>query len=412
MYKTISKCRICGNKQLESILTLGEQALTGVFPRSLAEEVTKGPVELVKCVGVDTCGLVQLKQSYDHAEMYGMNYGYRSGLNASMVNHLHSKVRKIVSAKLLEPGDIVIDVGSNDATTLRAYPQDTYELVGIDPTGVKFAEYYPKAIRLIPDFFSAATVNSALAGRKAKVITSFSMFYDLEDPVSFAKEVTAALADEGVWIFEQSYLPAMLRTSSFDTICHEHLEFYALKQIMWIAKSAGLKILDVEFNDVNGGSFSITASKTSSSRLPKGSWIDSILADEKSLGLDGLEVYAAFRNNMQLVREKLVAFLQDAKTDGKVVLGLGASTKGNVLLQYCGITAALLPLIGEANQDKFGAYTPGTRIPLVAEDEVLALKPDYLLVLPWHFRSFFLASPKMRGKKLVFPLPTFEIVQC
>lgn len=411
MIKTISKCRICGSDHLSTVMTLEEQALTGVFPRSRTEKVTSGPVELIKCAGEDGCGLVQLKQSYDLSEMYGMNYGYRSGLNASMVRHLHSKVAKILASGVLEPGDLVVDIGSNDATTLRAYPQGQYQLVGIDPTGIKFSSYYPAEIRLIPEFFSADAVAKALTGKRAKVITSFSMFYDLEDPIAFAREVEGSLDDEGIWIFEQSYLPAMLRTNSFDTICHEHLEFYALKQINWIADKTGLKVLDVEFNDVNGGSFSVTAAKAGAKRQPNSVWLNKILADEVELGLDTTKAFDGFKIRVEEARNALMNFLRDAKQNGKRVCGLGASTKGNVLLQYYGIDHQLLPEIGEVNEDKFGAFTPGSLIPLVPEEQVLASNPDYLLVLPWHFRAFFESLPKMKGRTLVFPLPQFEIVR-
>ena len=411
MFKTISKCRICGSEHLASVMALGEQALTGAFPHSRSEKITTGPVELVKCSGVGGCGLVQLKQSYDLSEMYGMNYGYRSGLNASMVRHLHSKVAKILTLDVLEPGDLVIDIGSNDATTLRAYPENHFQLVGIDPTGIKFSSYYPAEIALISEFFSADVVAKTLSGKKAKVITSFSMFYDLEDPIAFAREIEASLSDDGVWIFEQSYLPAMLRTNSFDTICHEHLEFYALKQINWIADKAGLKVLDVEFNDVNGGSFSITAAKISSKRQPNPEWLNKILEDEVALGLDSTRAFDGFKIRVEEARIALMSFLREAKQNGKRVCGLGASTKGNVLLQYYGIDDKLLTEIGEVNEDKFGSFTPGTHIPLVSEEQLLASNPDYLLVLPWHFRAFFLSSPAMKGRNLVFPLPKFEIVQ-
>jgi NDP-4-keto-2,6-dideoxyhexose 3-C-methyltransferase len=411
MYKEATRCRICGNDSLDEILSLGVQTLTGTFPRSRDEKITSGPVDLLKCNSSTGCGLVQLRQSYDLAEMYGLNYGYRSGLNRSMVAHLHGKVAKILADNHLRDGDLVIDIGSNDATTLRAYPVGRFELVGIDPTGVKFASYYPKEIRLIADFFSAAAVSRACAGRKAKVITSFSMFYDLESPVTFATEIAGALDINGIWHCEQSYLPTMLRTNSFDTICHEHLEFYGLKQIMWIARASGLKILDVEFNDVNGGSFSFTAARSDSSHLPNVAHLNSILADEIALGLDGVEAFATFRENMLEAKMSLLKFLRTAKEEGKRVFGLGASTKGNVLLQYCGIGPDLLCKIGEVNADKFGSYTPGTLIPLVSEDEVLSERPDYLLVLPWHFRKFFLELPKMRGVKLVFPLPSLQIVE-
>jgi NDP-4-keto-2,6-dideoxyhexose 3-C-methyltransferase len=411
MFKTISKCRICGGSQLTTVMALGEQALTGVFPNSRSEKVTSGPVELVKCSSVDGCGLSQLKQSYDLSEMYGLNYGYRSGLNASMVRHLHSKVKKILDMGVLEAGDMVVDIGSNDATTLLAYPQDQYRLIGVDPTGIKFASYYPAEITLIADFFSAKAIAAKLADKKAKVITSFSMFYDLEDPIAFAREIEGSLADEGVWIFEQSYLPAMLRTNSFDTICHEHLEFYALKQINWIADKAGLKVLDVEFNEVNGGSFSIVAAKRDSQLPVNAEWLNKILADEVALGLDSTQAFDAFKIRVEEARAALMSFLEEAKRSGKTVCGLGASTKGNVLLQYFGIDENLVREIGEVNEDKFGSFTPGTHIPLVPEQQVLASDPDYLLVLPWHFRAFFESLPSMKGRSLVFPLPKFEIVK-
>jgi len=411
MVRTIIRCRICGENQLTSLMLLKNQALTGVFPKTKTEKVTTGSVELVKCTSSSGCGLVQLRQSYDLSEMYGLNYGYRSGLNASMVKHLHSKVATVLGMNILQKGDLIIDIGSNDATTLRGYPQSEYDLVGIDPTGLKFSEYYTKEIRLIPEFFSADAVAKALGGKRAKVITSFSMFYDLEDPIAFAKEIECALADDGIWIFEQSYLPAMLRTNSFDTICHEHLEFYAVKQILWITEKAGLRVLDIDFNDVNGGSFSITCAKVGAKYESNQAKLNQILADEAQLGLDTTEAFDAFKVRVEQAKNDLMNFLQKAKLEGKRVCGLGASTKGNVLLQYYGISEDLISMIGEVNSDKFGSFTPGTLIPLAAESEVLDSNPDYLLVLPWHFREFFESSPSLRGRKLVFPLPNFKIVQ-
>jgi hypothetical protein len=339
-----------------------------------------------------------------------MNYGYRSGLNPSMVRHLHSKVRRVLDSGVLGSGGLVIDIGSNDGTTLSAYPRGNYELVGIDPTGKKFSHFYPDSVRLIPEFFSAEAVRKELSGRRAKVITSFSMFYDLEDPTAFAREIEACLDEEGIWVFEQSYLPAMLKTNSFDTVCQEHLEFYTLKQIAWIAERCGLKILDVEFNDVNGGSFSVTAAKNSSKHTGNAALVSQVLSDEVEMGLDGLTVWNDFRTRVDEARKALLHFLEEARRSRKRVCGLGASTKGNVLLQYFGIDERLLPVIGEVNEDKYGSFTPGTLIPLAPENEVLATNPDFLLVLPWHFRNFFLGLPKMRGRTLVFPLPRLEIV--
>jgi hypothetical protein len=408
-FRKIEKCRICGNQHLECVLDLGEQMLTGVFPSIPHAQVTTGPLRLVKCFGGDeVCGLLQLEHSYDLGEMYGENYGYRSGLNSSMVTHLNNKVKRILSQVDLIDGDLVIDIGSNDATTLKAYPPGPV-LVGIDPTGVKFSEYYPSHIELIPDFFSSSLLSKRFAGKKAKVITSFSMFYDLEAPMLFMQEIYDVLADDGVWVFEQSYMPTMLKTNSYDTVCHEHLEFYALRQIKWMTDRVGFKILDVEFNDVNGGSFSITAAKLSSNKNTS-PLVRSILDQEHSDGLDTLLPYQAFAQRIAETKHNLLDFIELARSKGKTVAAIGASTKGNVLLQYCGLTSKDIVAVGEVNTEKFGCYTPGTWIPIIPEDKLLEKNPDYLVVLPWHFRKFFIRNKVFAHSKLVFPLPNVEIV--
>lgn len=407
------KCRACKSTKLEVLIELGEQYLTGVFPKTSDEAISKGPLTLVRCSGEGSCGLVQLKHSYDLSEMYGDNYGYRSGLNASMVRHLQGKVKRILSLKELSDDDLVIDIGSNDGTTLSSYPSSMRMLVGVDPTAPKFIHHYPKHIKVVPDFFTRGALKNhlGLSNISAKVITSFSMFYDLEDPVAFATEVCNCLSDDGIWVFEQSYLPSMLQTNSYDTICHEHIEFYGLHQIKWIANQSGLKIVDVEFNEVNGGSFSVTAAKSSSPIKPNGEYINSILQNEIQLGINTNTPYEIFRSSIDKSRVELLDFLMKAKSQGKRVVGLGASTKGNVLLQYCGIDPSMLSVIGDVNPDKFGCYTPGTNIPIEDEEIVLNSSPDYLLVLPWHFREFFLNNNKFKGMDLVFPLPHLEIVR-
>ncbi len=409
MYKKVEKCRICGNHNLVGILDLGKQMLTGVFPKSKDDEVTVGPLKLVKCYGDNACGLVQMEHSYDHGEMYGDNYGYRSGLNASMVAHLKAKVKRILSKNQLKPGDLVIDIGSNDSTTLQAYPAIDLNLVGIDPTGKKFKSFYPSHIKLIPDFFSSNLVKQSFPNHKAKVVTSFSMFYDLEAPLDFMREVHEILDDDGIWVFEQSYMPTMLETNSYDTVCHEHLEFYALKQIQWMANNIGFKIIDVEFNDINGGSFSITVKKANGDQSIINE-IQKILDAEVEMGLDTLRPFAEFEERVKQTRNNLLKFIYDVKSSGKTIAALGASTKGNVLLQYCGITTNEVSCVGEVNVEKFGCFTPGSWLPIISEDDLLSQNYDYLIVLPWHFKSFFVGQDKFKKTTLVFPLPTFELV--
>lgn len=235
------------------------------------------------------------------------------------------------------------------------------------------------------------------------------MFYDLEDPLQFMREVYEVLHEDGIWVFEQSYLPAMLEKNSFDTICQEHLEYYALKQIKWMADKVGFRIVDLEFNAINGGSFSVAVAKQSSS-LPTAVSLDAVLQHEADLGLDGLTPFREFVSRIEKAKVELLAFINEAKRAGKSIYGLGASTKGNVLLQYCQITPNEIGMVGEVNPDKYGCYCPGSWLPIVSEDEVLAKRPDYLLVLPWHFRNFFEHNDKFAGIKLVFPLPTLAMV--
>lgn len=412
-FKAASACRMCGNRHLVEIVDLGEQYLTGVFPRTAeATHLTKGPLQVVKCHGGrnDACGLVQLRHTYDAKEMYGDNYGYRSGLNGSMVAHLHGKIRAITARVELNPGDLVIDIGSNDGTSLAAYP-DHLTRVGIDPVGMKFRKYYPPGVTLIPALFSAGLMAEQFPARKAKVVTSFSMMYDLEDPQSFVREIASLLDPEyGLWVFEQSYLPLMLERMGFDTICHEHIEYYGLRQIEWLLDRAGMRIVDVEFSDVNGGSFSVVAAHRTALYPEAPPVVDEVLRREEAQGLDGLEAYTRFRASIESACDELKGFLARAKAEGKRVCGIGASTKGNVLLQHCKLTANDIEVIGEINPDKFGAVTPGTWIPIEDEKKVLASRPDYLLVLPWHFRDNFLSNPAYKGQRLVFPLPKLEVV--
>jgi len=411
MYRRIERCRACGNTRLELLLDLGEQALTGVFPRSRDVRVGSGPLRLVKCHGDKACNLVQLEHSFEASEMYGDNYGYRSGLNASMVTHLQSKVQRILDKVELPPHAVVLDIGSNDGTTLSAYPAARVERIGIDPTAAKFRQYYPPGVHVVCDLFSEKNFRTVFPDRQATIVTSIAMFYDLEDPLAFMREVHRVLADDGVWVFEQSYLPLMLERNAYDTVCHEHIEYYSMANIEWLTRETGFKIIDVEVNDINGGSFSVMVAKAGSSwqETPK---VGEILAQERTNGIAGLDVYAQFANRVSQSRDQLRTFIADAKAAGKKVAGLGASTKGNVILQYCGIGPQDLIAIGEVNDEKFGSFTPGTLIPIRPEAEVIAAEYDYLIVLPWHFRGTFERKRHtLRGKtKLVFPLPTLEII--
>lgn len=405
----LKKCRVSGSANLISILSLGRQTLTGVFPRTRDSLVTSGPLELVWC---PDSGLLQLAHSYDPGELYGQNYGYRSGLNESMVRHLTHKIHLLEREADLKSGDVVLDIGSNDATALRAYRPRGITRIGIDPTGSKLKEFYPNDVDLVPDFFSVASFHSRSV-KRARIVTSIAMMYDLEDPIGFARQVAEVLEPEGIWHFEQSYMPSMLRLCSYDTVCHEHLEYYSLSVVQRILDAADLRVLDVRMNAVNGGSFAVTAVHKGSGRRSHAVMVDWLREQEDRMGLDTPRPYRDFEERVFRHRQDLTRLLQALRSDGKRILGYGASTKGNVLLQFCCVGPDVIEAIADVNPDKFGSFTPGTLIPIISEAEARAMRPDYFLVLPWHFKEGirqremdFLAA----GGKMIFPFPEIEVV--
>lgn len=409
MYTEIKKCRICGNAHLITVLSLGEQYLTGVFPKSVAEKITKGPLDVVWC---SHCDLLQMKQSYNPSEMYGENYGYRSSLNTSMIKHLQQKIKMLETLTKPKATDLMIDIGSNDATLLRAC-SGKYKKIGIDPVGQKFKRFYTKDIELIADYFSAPVFNSVFPNKKAKIITSIAMFYDLEDPGKFVRDIEKCLSDDGIWHFEQSYMPSMLRTNAYDTICHEHLEFYSFKVVKNLLDSYGMRVIDIEMNAVNGGSFAVTACKKTAKYISNKPIINWMLKQEKDMGLGTPKPYRDFEERVYKHRDNLKGLINALVADGKKIVGYGASTKGNVLLQFCGFGTKQIPCIAEVNEEKFGSFTPGTKIPIISEKEAKSKRPDYIFVLPWHFKHTILEREKEfleKGGKFIFPLPEIEIV--
>lgn len=430
MTHRITNCRICGNPNLTKILDLGEQTLSGIFPDK-PELEHKSPLGLVKCSkelgpeGIQlSCEHVQMEYTFTPEVMYGDDYGYRSGLNKSMVNHLKGRVDEITQRfennprVSLEDGDVVLDIAGNDGTTLGFYP-DNLRKINIDPTSKKFEKYQPEGVESVADFFGADAYLKVFGdhsydqsrmfpidAKQAKVVTAFSMFYDLEDPMQFLRELVYILDKDGLVVFEQSYMPLMFDRLAYDTVCHEHLSYYSLKQFDFMFKRVGLKIVDVSFNDCNGGSFVVTAAHQSSNRWDECTeLIDRILQIEKDGKYDEDSTWHQWSEIINHSRTQLQQIIK-----GKKVAALGASTKGNVVLQYCGLGPDDIEVVGDVNPDKDGCYTPGTWIPITDEDTVLAGDYDYYLVLPWHFKEFFINNPKFKGKTLLFPLPEVHTV--
>jgi hypothetical protein len=358
----------------------------------------------------EDCTLVQLKHSFPADLMYGDNYGYRSGLNGSMVTHLTKKADSLVRRFSLQDNDVILDIGSNDGTLLNVLCHRNLKLFGMDPTSEKFREYYNEDINVIAKFFSAEDFLSV--SDPANMIFSIAMFYDLDSPVDFAKQIALSLTNNGIWHFEQSYVLSMINTTSYDTICHEHVEYYSFGSIERILRMADLKVIDVELNDINGGSIAITAAKVNSNHSTS-QMVNWIRNYERNQFADPLQSLDLFRRSVISHRENLSSLIDVLNSEGKRIWGLGASTKGNVLLQYCGINSDQIQNIVDVNPYKYGRWTPTTHIPIVSEESFSAKNVDYALVLPWHFKSTLVPRSQKflsDGGKLIFPLPDITFI--
>jgi len=410
------RCRVCGNPQLTPVVDLQDQYLQGSFvkPGTQIPPMRRIPTQLVRCevsTSESACGLLQLKHSIPPDILYA-NYWYRSGTNQTMRDHLSGIVEKVRTVPGLQI-ERVLDIGCNDGTLLNAYGP-AVEKWGVDPSDI--AANLKPPINVINTVFPSSTTEVKFENLRFDVVTSIAMFYDLEDPVAFATGVNAVLSDKGIWVVEMSYMPLMLLMNSFDTICHEHLEYYSLAVLQVIAARAGMRIFSAEINNINGGSIRCYCCKSENLDYEKSEWRDQIRrlqVREFELQLDTDAPYMAFQERIMRLREEMTQLLDQIHTNGETVHIYGASTKGNVLLQWYGIDSYKIPYAADRNPDKVGARTLGTNIKIISEEESRAMKPDYYLVLPWHFKSEFLRRERAiveSGTKMIFPLPTLQIV--
>jgi len=404
----IENCRICGSSDLTTVISLGEQYITSRFPLYGDFSTPKTAIDLCVC---GECRLLQLLQTTVASELYEYEYGYRSGISNTMRSHLKSYQEEILSIATVKDGDTIVDIGSNDSTMLQYY-SNVLTRIGVDPTGEQFKEFYGE-VELLPTYFTNENFTRKYGDKKCKIVSSISMFYDLPDPVQFAKDIYSILEEHGIWTCEQSYMPTMLKKNSIDTICHEHLEYYSLMQVKEIADRANFKIIDVKFNDCNGGSFRVYFAKRESSHfLENVELITTIVNEEKDLGLLNNDVFVKFMKDCDEEVKKLRDFIDIANQNGKKVYVYGASTKGNCLLQYADLGEKDMKYAVERNPKKIGKMTC-TGIEIISEETMRENPPDYMLVLPWHFKEEIIAREKdflEGGGQFLFPFPTFEVV--
>ncbi|HYJ85608.1 MAG TPA: class I SAM-dependent methyltransferase [Pyrinomonadaceae bacterium] len=410
-------CRVCDSSALTPVIDLGDQYLQGSFvkPGKELPPSRRIPTRLVRCDPMRderACGLLQMEHTVPPEVLYSA-YWYRSGTNNTMRQHLQRIAEELTS--LIEKDKArVLDIGCNDGTLLSYYPGD-FKKFGVDPSDV--AQEIQGEVTVVQDIFPSDELGKLLQDKPCDIVTSIAMFYDLESPIVFTEAIKRILAPDGIWIFEMSYMPTMLKMTSYDTICHEHLEYYSLAVIEYILKQAGMKVVNVAQNSINGGSLRCWATHLNNFKYRKDDWTQSIKTmrqEEFDLELDTDRPYKNFQDRINVHREELNSLLKALKKEGKKIHIYGASTKGNTILQWCGIDNRIIDCAAERNPDKYGAFTLGTEIPIVSEAESRAMNPDYYLVLPWHFKAEFLERERetlSKGIGLIFPLPTIETVK-
>lgn len=403
----IKQCRVCNSKSLRNLFSLGKMKFTGKFPKK-NQRIPSGDVHLVMC---NKCSLVQLKDNFNLNYLYNKDYGYRTGINSTMRRHVKSVVSKVSKKVRLKSGDYVLDIASNDGTLLSYYKKNI-NTFGIDPLVNKYKKNYKNINYKVSDFFSYKNICKVNKNIKFKAITALSVFYDIKDPKIFLKDIKKVLHSDGIFNLEFADLKLILKNNMFDTICHEHLEYYSVTVINNLLKKQGLRIFDHYYNDTNGGSSSYyichkNAKFQTSKKIPK------VLIDEKRFKINSLETYNKFKERIDEIKKNLINLLRKLKIQKKVIHGYGASTKGNVLLQYFNIDNKILDCVSDRNPKKNNCYTPGTNIKIITESKSRSLNPDYYLVLPWHFKSEILKREKnirRKGTKFIFPLPIPKII--
>jgi len=403
------KCRNCKSKKSKKIVSIGSQPLSGIFFKTKKFNLKKYPLDLFKC---KNCQLIQLYKTAKSHQMFGKTYEYRTSLSNLMITHIKNKINNLKKRNLIKQSSSILDIGSNDGTFLNNLSK-SMKLFGIDPAAKKFKNLYKKNVFFCNDFFSKKNIDNFVKKKIGKkinydLITSLAMFYDVDDPNSFCKDICSLLKKNGTWVLELSYFPLMLKNLTYDQICHEHVTYYTLGVFKKIIEKNNLKIIDVSFNEINGGSIEIICAKKNSKFKTKNKKINKILMDERNINENS---YENFNERINKVKKLLQMFLN--LNSKKKIIGYGASTKGNVVLNHCNVKNYQINEICDGSINKRHKYTPGSNIKIISKQEMRMKKPDYLLVLIWSFRKEVIKQELnflKLGGKLIFHLPRFHIV--
>ena len=409
-YSIVKNCRCCNKKSFKDFFNFGRMSLSTEFPIIGSHKANKIPMNVVVC---KYCKLIQLKHNYDLKRLYNKDYGYKSGVNLTMNQHLESITKDIEKIVKFKKKDIVLDIASNDGTLLKKYKNKKIVRFGIDPTISKFKSNYPKKYFKYSGFFNKNIYKKKTKNQKAKSITSIAVFYDLPSPNKFTKDVSEILDENGVWVLEQSYFISLFKNNAYDSLCHEHLTYFIFFQLEIILKKNNLRVFNATLNSMNGGSIRFFICHKNSKFKTNYKNINNIKKTEYLYLKKINSNLKNFKKKINLSRKKLKLLIKKIVLKGKNIHLYGASTKGNIILQFCEINKNLVLYAADRNEEKWNRVTPGSNITIISEKKSRKMKPDYYLVMPWHFKKEILKREYKflrDGGKLIFPLPKIQVI--
>lgn len=412
-------CRSCKSSKVIDVLSLGKQYLS-----DFREDEKKPPMYSLDLMYCQECHFVQLKESAPLSEMYTPRYGFKSGVNDTIRADLNSIVKQACS--YIENNAVeetlgmemshyinrstVIDIGANDGTLLSNFGRDFYK-IGFEPVKKLADECMTYADYVVNDFFSLEKAREALRERQADIITSISMFYDVEDPDRFVREVKEILAPEGVWIIQQNYLLATLQSNAYDNICHEHIGYHSLLSLNHLFNRYDLEVVDVSTSTMNGGAIKTVVRHKGVSPVQES--VEQQLRLEIEAGIDKVETYKAFSERVKMLSAKLHALVKSINEKGKRVYIYGASTRGGTIWQDAHLDVNLIPCAVDRNPDKVGKKIASIGVPIISEQQARMEKPEYMFVSIWFFKDEVTkreAEYIKGGGTLIFPLPELTLV--
>ena len=410
---TAEKCRVCDTGLEHVFVDLGMSPISNDFVAADKANAMEPfyPLRVYVC---HECWLVQLPAVQSADSIFRDDYAYFSSMSKSWLAHAKSYVDMISKRFAIGTDRSVVEIASNDGYLLQYFVERGVPVLGVEPCGNVAQAARDIGVETVAEFFGTEFATKLVAERaRPDLVVGNNVLAHVPDLRDFVGGLKVLLADGGVITMEFPHLARLIEFNQFDTIYHEHFSYFSLLAVQHVFALHGLRIFDVEEIPTHGGSLRIFACHDDDDGKPNGDAVAGLLARERAAGLDALDVYRAFEQQVQKTKRELLKFLIDAKEAGKTVVGYGAPAKGNTLLNFCGVRSDLLDYTVDVAPIKQGTLLPGVRIPVHAPDKILETRPDYVLILPWNIKEEIMTSMaaiREWGGQFVVPIPAVQLL--